>query len=205
MMVGLNFINRKLMDIYQQWSGDLKRGDKNALACLFENFKQDVYLFAYTYFREKEAAEEIVQDTFIRIWEKRSYINPTLNIKNYILKVAKNLIIDELRKVDYKLNHTKEIHFLSSDVHEDTQNAIFLSDYQALVKRAMNELPPKRKEIFNLSREKHMSYADISNHLGISVNVVENQMSKALKHMRKYLRVYADIAVVLLTVLYFTA
>ncbi len=190
------------MDRYQKWSGDLKLGDRNALACLFENFKQDVYLFAYTYFREKESAEEIVQETFIRIWEKRSYINPTLNIKNYILKVAKNLIIDELRKVDYKINHAKEIHFLSSNVHEDTQNAIFLSDYQALVKRAMNELPPRRQKIFRLSRDHHMSNADISKHLGISINVVENQMSKALKYMRKFLQDYADIAVILTIVMY---
>lgn len=192
------------MDRYQKWSGDLKRGDKNAFAGLFEAFKQDVYLFAFTYFREKQAAEEIVQDAFIRLWEKRTFINPSLNIKNYILKIAKNLIVDELRKTDYKLNYAREITFPSSGCHNNVEHEVFLSDYQLIVKRAIDQLPPKRRQIFKLSRDHHMSYNDISNHLGISVNVVENQMSKALKYMRKFLQDYADIAVILTIVLYCT-
>lgn len=188
-------MDNELLKTYQVWANELKRGDKGALVNIFESFKQDVYLFAYTYFREKELAEEVVQDVFIKLWEKRTLINPSLNIKNYILKIAKNLILDELRRIDYKLNHAKEIQFTSSEIHHTTENEVFLSDYQTLVKCAVDQLPPKCRQIFKLSREQHLSYTDISNHLGISVNVVENQMSKALKHMRKFLRTYADIAV----------
>lgn len=180
---------------HQKWAKDLKKGNKDAFSSLFNEFKQDIYFFAYTYFRDKETSEELVQDVFVRLWEKRELINPSLCIHGYIFKIAKNLILDSLRKRNFEIEYAKEVQFNFSGVHENTENEAIYSDYLALVKEATNKLPPKRKRIFQLSREKNMSYADISQHLGISINVVENQMSKALKHMRQYLRANSDIAV----------
>ena len=173
---------------------ELKNGDKNALSQLFNSLKQDIYFFSYSYFRNNELAEEVVQDVFVRLWEKRSLIDPALSIKNYILRIAKNIILDQLRRHAFEIRYINETQVFTPSCHEDTEDHVIFADYLFLADKAIELLPPKRKNIFKLSREQNMSYFEISRELNISVNVVENQMSKALKHIREYLVTHADIA-----------
>ncbi|MGD2034625.1 MAG: RNA polymerase sigma-70 factor [Bacteroidales bacterium] len=174
----------------------LKKGDIKSFEFFFNEMKDSIYYFAYTYFKEKEISREIVQDVFVRLWEKRDSINPKLNLRSYLFTIAKNIILDNLRKKDFEIKYYREIQFVSTDVYNNTENELIFSDYLLQLQRAIDTLPPRRKQIFQLSRDQHMSYREISENLSISVNVVENQISKALKQIRDYLRVYSDIAII---------
>ena len=170
----------------------IKNGNIDALEVLFTRLKQDVYSFAFSYFRSKELAEEVVQEVFIRLWEKRELINPDYDFVSYIFKIAKNIILDQLRE---QARYGERYGPINPDLSYSSENAddqIIFDDFQNLLQEAVDRLPPKRKYIFQLSREEKMTYAEISEHLNISVNVVENQMSKALKHIRQYLLLYTD-------------
>ncbi len=170
----------------------IKGGSIDALEVLFTRLKQDIYSFAFSYFRNKELAEEVVQEVFIRLWEKRELINPDYDLVSYIFKIAKNIILDQLRE---QARHGERYGQINPDLiysSESADDQVIFNDFQNLLKEAVELLPPKRKYIFKLSREEKMTYSEISEHMNISINVVENQMSKALKHIRQYLLSYTD-------------
>lgn len=172
---------------------ELKNGNEKAFRSLFDLYYQDIYGYSISLLKSKEAAEENVQDVFMKVWQNRENLNPDQSFKAYIFTIARNQAFNALNKAANDLVLKEAVFYESQKSHEYGDYSIREEDCKKLRKQAMKQLPPKRKQIFKMSRKKGMSYEEISQELGISINTVRNQMSKALESMRVFFHVHDEI------------
>lgn len=164
----------------------LSRGNILAFNIIFKTYSGPLYRFAKGYLKSESESEELVQEVFTRIWEKRKTLKTELCFKSLLFTIAFNLIKKKYRK---DVCHSD---YLKTKVPEepDTQTSQDIS-YNSLyqyITELVNKLPSRRKEIFVKSRFEGLSIKEISNELKISHKTVENQLTVALKFMRTKLK-----------------
>jgi RNA polymerase sigma-70 factor (ECF subfamily) len=165
----------------------LIEGDALAFEQIYNNYIERVYFFAYRYLNNTEETEEIVQEVFTKIWESRGNINTELSFSGYLLTTTKNTIFNEHRK---RVNHQAYCDYILGYLQKNRQNVedeIVYSDLMELVNKTINELPPKRQEIFKLSRFQGMPYKEISKKLSISEKTIETHIRLALRDIKSVL------------------
>ncbi|MEQ9375664.1 MAG: RNA polymerase sigma-70 factor [Imperialibacter sp.] len=173
----------------------LKLGDKKALDTLFYLYNKRIYHFGLSYFHNKEESEEIVQEVFLKLWFNRKSINRDGAFESYIFTIAKNTILNSLKKkIHHKAYQEYRLH-VADITSNSTEDDVIYHDFEKLYEIALQVLPKKRKEIFILSRMEGLSYQQIAEKLGISVKTVETQMQLALKHFRGVLKSNTDLIV----------
>ena len=165
----------------------LKDSDHEAFNNLFRLYSSKVYRFSIGYLKSREEAEEIVQDTFFRVWQNRGTINTSYSFSGFLFTIAHNLILNRIRKL--RNQFALQNHLRISDLTKcnPTEDKILQDDLDLVRQTVLSELPPKRRLIFELIRESEMSYQQVAEKLNISVKTVEAQMTEALKHFRKKL------------------
>lgn len=160
---------------------------------LFRSHFSGLCFFAQKYVKDFEAAKEIVQDSFLSLWEKRETIDMDRPVKSYLTMVIHNKCTNYLRdnrKFDpYILNIENLL-----DVPEyEGSDSLVENELKAKIDSAILELPDKCREVFTMNRYENLKYQEIADKLQISVKTVETQMSKALQHMRIRLAEYITI------------
>ena len=163
---------------------DLKNSKKEAFEYFFYNYYNNLLYVANQYLNDLDEAEEIVQEVFYRVWYYRKNIDPSLSFKSYIITIAKRLIFNKTKKEINRVTYEK---YYKAN-HKESQNS--LEDYLEFheldqqINNKIDLLPPKRKEIFIMSRQEGMSHKEIACKLNISTNTVENHISKAIKFLK---------------------
>ena len=156
--------------------------DQTAYKELFTFFYSPLFLFAKSIVKSKETAEEIVSDVFIRIWQKRRELEKIENLKVYLYVSARNAAINYLSLHKRGItNPLDEFHTEFTSIYFDPEQLMITADMLALIKRAIDQLPPKCKIIFKLVKEDGLRYREVAEILGISVKTVENQVAIALQ------------------------
>jgi len=158
--------------------------DQHAFKRFYQAFFFQLYQFAYSYVRSKESAEELVNDVFLGLWQKRKTLGTIQNINVYLYVAIKNASLNWLRK--NKLGVPVSIDDLA--VHHmqlaPTPEAILISrEWQAQIGAAIERLPPRCKMIFKLVKEDGLSYREVAAILEISVKTVDTQLYLALKKL----------------------
>ncbi|HTL10236.1 MAG TPA: RNA polymerase sigma-70 factor [Chitinophagaceae bacterium] len=161
-------------------------GDENAFQHIFKLFAKKVYHFIYRHLQLKPQAEDLTQEVFIKIWERRATIDVNKSFEGFIFTIASRMIIDYYRKNATKLSRSTECMgmddiFVGTAFSDELLNR---HDIESVYHKALLLLPPKRKEIFLLSRHQGLSNKEIAEQLGISLKTVENQMTAALATLR---------------------
>jgi RNA polymerase sigma-70 factor (ECF subfamily) len=164
----------------------LKEGSVDAFDLCFKRFYAPLIAFARSKMSNIDIAEEIVQNVFAELWERRDSIPLKTEIKQYLFAIVKNDCYDfarhqkvEQKYLDYLTKHQEEgYEFFDTLVDED---------FQKLINEVYNSLPEQCRTIFYMSRLEEMSYKAIAEKLEISVKTVENQVGKALKLVRQYM------------------
>lgn len=165
----------------------IRGGSKPAFEQLFNLHYSNLQRFLWGYVKSSHVAEELVQDVFLKVWENRSTLNPDKNIKTYIYKIGRNLAIDYIRhkKIEQEWEKEKKtlysISLLRQDLGEKKSHKTILKE----VKKAIEKLPERRRQVFILSRFDGMTYKEIANVLEISVNTVETHIYRSLKTLRR--------------------
>lgn len=165
---------------------ELKNGNEKAFRKLYDFYYQDIYGYSISLLKSKELAEENVQDVFLKIWLHRENLNPEQSFKSYLFTIARNQAFNLLNKAANDVLLKEEVFYTSEKSHDEGDFSIREEDCKKLKKQAIKQLPPKRKLIFKMSRKQGKTYEEISQELGISVNTVKNQMSKALESIRVF-------------------
>ena len=165
----------------------LLNDELEAFDVLFYKYKDKLFRFAFSLLKNEEDAREIVQEVFIRIWNKRMEIDSKKSFKSFLFKISYNLVVNMLKKrmKDEQFRNHLVAYFSSETYNLDEQ-----LDYDILVKKvnkAVENLPSKRKQIYVLSREVGLTNQEIAQKLGITKKTVENQINLALKHIRNTL------------------
>jgi RNA polymerase sigma-70 factor (ECF subfamily) len=147
---------------------------------------QPLINFANRYINDIHIAENIVQDIFFKLWEKRSRLNPDSNIKSYIFTAVKNHALKYLRHYDVVKRSETELKSISLTV-KTPEDFLHEKEFAQSVQNAINELPERCRLIFSMNRFDQLTYAEIASVLNISIKTVETQMGRALKFLRKHL------------------
>jgi len=166
-------------------------GDEQAFELLFRKYYSCLCGYANKYFNDPEEAREVVQEVFIKIWEKRGEINPEESLSSYLFKITLNNSINRLRhkKVISKYAEIYKLVYLEN-AEISPHESLIASELTYNISRALRNIPPKCRQVFNLSRVDGLKYSEIADTLNISVKTVEAQMSKALNILRLELREY---------------
>ncbi|MEL6864674.1 MAG: RNA polymerase sigma-70 factor, partial [Bacteroidota bacterium] len=169
----------------------LKADERSALQELFQQHYPSVCRTIYRFVQEKNMVEDLAQEVFIRIWEKRHQLEIKTSIGAYINRMAINEAIAHFRKQKRRqMDPELTIKAGYGNPTISSEDLYMGKELKVQVTEAINSLPPRCRTIFQLSRFEELSYREIAERLDISIKTVENQMGKALKILRELLKGY---------------
>ena len=161
---------------------EIQEDKRDALNQLFTQYFHSLCHFVNSYLRDPMLSEEVVSDVFFNLWVKRKTLSISGSIKPYLFKAARNQAISYLRRPAFAHEHLEE------DIRQDRAlepDALLIrQEEQRHWQNLVDHLPPRCKLVFTLHREEGFTYREIAELLNLSEKTVENQMGKALKHLR---------------------
>jgi len=166
----------------------LKEGKETAFEMIFKTYYRPLCNYAYSFLNDKDEAEEVVQSSFISIWEKRNEISIQTSFKSYLYRVVRNACLNVIKHERVKQQHADYEKARGEPSHESVAQAVTASELEQRIYGAMKVLPEQCRLVFQLSRFEELKYQEIADQLNISIKTVENQMGKALKIMRTQLK-----------------
>lgn len=169
----------------------LIEGDEDAFCELYATYKNRLIYFAMRFLKSREYAEDVFQDAFTVVWQGRRFINPDASFSSYLYTIMRNRILNQLRNAANEEKLKESILSQALDYTEDTKREVMLNDLKSLISHALQQLTPRQREIFEMSREAQFSHMEIADKLGISVNTVQEHISTSLKLIRTYLIKYS--------------
>lgn len=170
---------------------EMKADNVYAFDILYKKYSKNLYNFSYSILKSKEDSENVLQDVFFVLWEKRLTIEKGSSVRYFIFTAAHNAAITVLRK------RTSEIKFLEylkslQGVNQETLNStIEYNELSDKLNEIIDQLPQRQKEVYLLHHEQGLKYNEIAGKLNISINTIENHMSRALKTIRMKLGAYS--------------
>lgn len=169
----------------------LKQGDVKAFESVFREYYAPLCVHARRYLIDPDIAEEVVQDMFFKMWERRDSLVITTSLSAYLYKSVSNHALNHIKYQSHIRKYQEYIGFRTED-HQavSVHDALVHSDLEKKMISLVKSMPEKRRMIFEMSRLEGLRYHDIADKLGISLKTVEIQMSKALEFMRSKLRDY---------------
>lgn len=166
-------------------------GDEDAFCELYATYKNRLIYFAMRFLKSREYAEDVFQDAFTVVWQSRCFINPDASFSSYLYTIMRNRILNQLRNAANEEKLKESILSQALDYTEDTKREVMLNDLKSLISHALQQLTPRQREIFEMSREAQLSHKEIADKLGISINTVQEHISTSLKLIRTYLIKYS--------------
>jgi len=168
------------------WVARMRAGDAAAFNTLYHRYVERLYVFAFSYVRDGDVAEEVVQDVLCAMWERRAAWAPVGTLRAYLFSAVRNRALDVLRRQRDRqrlLEAERDDDRLAATISNDAES----SDLTAYVQRAIAALPESRRRVLLLRWTDGLSYAEIAQVVGSSVKAVENQLNRTLKQLRTLL------------------
>ena len=174
----------------------LTQGDRAAYTALYTQYLDALFQYVLLFTGTRETAEEIVQDVFLKIWEKRATMAEVESFKGYLFRAAKNQLINHINREKIRTRVTGQLSETADQAPnaQDTQHQVDYHHARTLLRHAIQQLPPKRKQVFLLSTEENLSLDEIAVRMGISKNVVKKQLYDAYASVRGYLTEHGDLS-----------
>lgn len=161
----------------------LRNGDEKAYAYLIDTYHHKLCVYANSLVKNIYSAEDIVQNVFIKVWEQRTRLKPDHALKSFLYKLVYNEFIDLYRK-------NQSLFSLEKSYYDALNSIVFEDDSESfqrvlnVVNKEIQNLPPKCKEVFILSKKEGLTNIEIAEHLDVSVKTVEAQITKAFSILR---------------------
>lgn len=176
----------------------IRIGNTTAFQELFNLYCQQLINFSRNYVKDKQIAENVVQDVFVSVWQNRTNLDPSKMIKAYLFTAVKNNSLKHLRQLNIASTGIDDnIKIVSDEVRPDKK--FDEKEMELKIHQAIDELPEKCMEIFKMNRFENLKYAEIAVILDISVKTVETQMGRALKKLRERLKPFLIMFLLALT------
>jgi RNA polymerase sigma-70 factor (ECF subfamily) len=195
-------VNTDQAAVDAEWTRDIAAGNAGSFEKLFNFYCQSLISFSRRYVLDKQVAENIVQDIFVRTWTNRTNLDPSKSIKSYLFTSVKNESLKHLRHLDVELRSLGRIADSMAD-ENNPEKKLDQSELEINIDNAISELPEKCREIFSMNRFDGLKYAEIAEILNLSVKTVETQMGRALKKMRERLKPFLLMLITVSSIIYF--
>ncbi|MBO6577391.1 MAG: RNA polymerase sigma-70 factor [Rhodothermales bacterium] len=180
---------------FRIWSIAIRSSDREAFAALFENMHDPLYRYADYIVRDREAAADLVQEAFAKIWQVRDSLDPERSLKALLFQMVRNASLNHERHKKRRRTEALDAGSeLSSDEHS-VEDYIDADTLGSKINSWINAMPERRKEAFLLSRREGLSHEEISKLMGLAPKTVNNHIVLALQHIRKKLDAYREAGV----------
>ena len=176
----------------------LKQKDIAAFEKVFHSYYAELCGFAQKYVENKDVAEELVQSMFCSLWEKLDTLDVRTNLKSYLYSGVRNAAFNYFKHQKVVDKHAQHMASFST-IETPVSDRLEVKELKLKIAAAMDLLPDKCRQVFELSRGEHMKYREIADELGISIKTVEIHMGKALKILRRELGTYLPVALLIWT------
>jgi len=176
----------------------LREGDEPAFRELYARHSRRVLAFACHMTHSAIDAEDILQETFLRLWTGRYELPDITHVGNYIFIIARNKTLDHLRKVSLQQKLIDQVWANISEISNDLELQLDARESKALIQQALTQLSPQKQAIFQLSRQEGLSHEEIGQQLRLSKSRVKNLLVETLKHIRHYLSQHSLLLAALL-------
>jgi RNA polymerase sigma-70 factor, ECF subfamily len=174
----------------REWIARVRTGDDAAFEAMFRAYATPLVGFVYTFVRVSDEAQELVQDLFLWIWEHRYEWDVPGPLRTYLFKSARNRALSRLRhrrvEREFQERITRE-DLVGGRARVGTDQALTTHELSSALERAVAGLPDRCREVFELNRRQHLTYAEIAELLEISPKTVEIHMGRALVSLRRQL------------------
>lgn len=163
----------------------LLSGDIDQYESIYKTYFRPLYIYACTIVNDEAQAEEIVQNLFLKIWERKEKLAIETSLKAYLYKCIYHDSLNYLKHLKVRSNY--EIHavnVMKNTTSASAGNKLSYNNLEEKLRQALNELPEQCRTVFQMSRYEELRYREIAGRLGISEKTVENHMGKALKLLR---------------------
>jgi RNA polymerase sigma-70 factor (family 1) len=162
----------------------LTNHDHRSFHELYDRFSVHLYANILRMVRDRDLAQEILQDVFVKVWEKRNLIDPEKPFASYLFQIAKNLVYDHFRKL--ALNKKLETHLVANsiDTYSHIEEELIYKESNQLFLDAVDKLSPQRKQVFTLCKLEGRSYHEVGNLLQISTSTVSDHLLKSNKFIK---------------------
>ena len=177
----------------------LNGGSYESFTLLYDQWVAHLYQFVLRLVKSESMTQEIVQDTFVRVWESHAGINPGKSFKSYLFTIAYHLMADHFRQ---QLRHPllpDYINYASSfATRNEAEQTLSLEDFLKHLEEAKQKLTPRQRIVFELSKEQNFSHAEIEQQMGITNQAVRNLLSAAMQTIRHEMEPYAPLLLLFL-------
>ncbi len=162
----------------------LKAGDKAAFTSIYETYAASLTGFAAARLASLEEARDIIHDLFVYLWNERERVQINGSLRSFLFAAARYRIIDHIRKNVTREAYAGMLQRLSDHIISDTEEKLVVKNLHHTLENAVEDLPSRTKQIYRLSRDRHLAVKEIAHELGVSEQTVKNQLSAALSHLR---------------------
>jgi RNA polymerase sigma-70 factor (family 1) len=164
----------------------ISKGDSIAFGYLFERYYSLIYSVSFKYLKVHELAEDMVQSSFLKIWEKRVSLTQIERFDHYLFRIARNEMTDHFRKNITRDKHQQRLRELFAEEAGNPEELLISKQNRKLIADVIRELTPQQQTAYKLSRDEGLSYQQIAEKMGLSVNTVKVHISLALKALRSF-------------------
>lgn len=164
-------------------------GDETAFKVIFDSYRKKVYSYALKIIKSQVAAEDVLLDVFLKIWQHRD-LTEVKNLESYLKITTRNTTLKVLRRRQLELRVNEEMCRTWHEEQYETEQAIDLNDTSHILQEAIGLLPPQQKLVYTLCREEGLKYSEAAERLSLSPLTVKTHMQHALRFLRKYLSKY---------------
>ena len=175
----------------------LKKGDQQAFTEIYNRYAESLAGFAASKLYNLNDAKDILHDVFVKLWENRDGLYIASNLQSYLFTIIRHRIIDKIRKNITREEYASVRQSLTAVYEQTIDKQVEAKELQQTIEKSLDQLPPRVKEIYKLSRDKGLSNHEIAEKLNLSEQTIKNQLSVALKHLRKSLTGFASFAFIL--------
>lgn len=164
----------------------LQSGDQLAFEALYHSYSKEIYRKLLKMVKDVILAEELTQDVFVKIWNKREVITTDQRFRYYLLTVANNIVNDFYRRAARERKLQDEIIAASTELYNPIEEQIYYKESKELMDQAIDSLPSQQKLVFQMCKMEGKSYEEVSKLLGISTSTISNHIVKATKSIKIY-------------------
>ena len=180
----------------------LAQNDEGAIDIIFKRYYSFLCRACYRILTNTEKSEDLVQDVFFELWKKRESLRINTSLKAYLKRATLNKALNHIRDERIKSVGEEPLSYEASK-QITAQQGLEKKELQASIDQAISQLPERCRLVFVLSRHEEMTYQQIADKMGISIKTVENQITKALKLLRKSLKSYLGRSMILWLISFF--
>jgi RNA polymerase sigma-70 factor (ECF subfamily) len=154
---------------------------------IFRQHEFRLYTLALRLTKSDQVAKDIIQEVFLKLWEQRNNIHTIHNMEAWLYRLTENKVIDFLRKVSADSRLKKMIWDQLQQIVNEAEQYVSAKEYNQIIQKAINELPPQRRLIYQLNKGEGMNYQQIAKELQLSKHTVKNQLFTAVQSIRRFI------------------